>query len=103
MNRARKKLPFSEEKWLFSEAGDLTPCDFFLWGYLKASVYQEKPTTLEEIQTAGSSGDRACDHLPGYVNLNSGWSELSPKEGGILKIESLFLNSLHSIVLQFHH
>jgi hypothetical protein len=22
---------------------DLTPCDFFLWGYLKAKVYEQRP------------------------------------------------------------
>jgi hypothetical protein len=25
---------------------DLTPCDLFLWGYLKAQVYQHRPQTL---------------------------------------------------------
>ncbi|KYN44692.1 hypothetical protein ALC56_00687, partial [Trachymyrmex septentrionalis] len=33
---------------------DLTPLDFFLWGYLKSQVYVNKPTTTralkEEIQ-----------------------------------------------------
>ena len=26
---------------------DLTPSDFFLWGYLKAKVYEQRPLTLE--------------------------------------------------------
>ena len=30
---------------------DLTPCDFFLWGYLKAKVY-ELPLTLEALKEA---------------------------------------------------
>ena len=30
---------------------DLTPPDFFLWGYLKSKVYVNKPHTLEELKT----------------------------------------------------
>ena len=30
---------------------DLTPCDFFLWGYVKAKVY-ERPQTLEALKEA---------------------------------------------------
>jgi hypothetical protein len=30
----------------------LTPCDFFLWGYLKAQVYQHRPQTLEVLKEA---------------------------------------------------
>jgi hypothetical protein len=29
---------------------DLSTCDFFLWGYLKARVYQTKPRTLDELK-----------------------------------------------------
>lgn len=29
---------------------DLTPLDYFLWGYLKDRVYQTKPANLEELQ-----------------------------------------------------
>jgi len=29
---------------------DLTPMDFFLWGYVKAHVYQNKPRTIEELK-----------------------------------------------------
>jgi hypothetical protein len=29
---------------------DLTPCDFFLWGYLKVQVYQHHPQTLEGLK-----------------------------------------------------
>ena len=32
-------------RWM---CGDITPCDFFLWGWLKEQVYSTKPTTLEE-------------------------------------------------------
>jgi hypothetical protein len=31
---------------------DLTPCDFFLWGYLKAKVYEQRPQTLEALKEA---------------------------------------------------
>jgi len=30
---------------------DLTPCDFFLWGHLKAKVY-ERPQTLQALKEA---------------------------------------------------
>jgi hypothetical protein len=33
-------------------SSDLTPCDFFLWGYLKAEVYQHRPQTLEGLKEA---------------------------------------------------
>ncbi|CAI6366855.1 unnamed protein product [Macrosiphum euphorbiae] len=29
---------------------DLTPMDFFLWGYVKAHVYENKPRTIEELK-----------------------------------------------------
>ncbi|XP_054260262.1 uncharacterized protein LOC128996153 [Macrosteles quadrilineatus] len=31
---------------------DLSMCDFFLWGHLKANVYKEKPRTQEELKNA---------------------------------------------------
>jgi hypothetical protein len=31
---------------------DLSPLDFFLWGYLKDRVYNPAPTSLEELKTA---------------------------------------------------
>jgi hypothetical protein len=30
----------------------LTPYDFFLWGYLRAQVYQHRPQTLEGLKGA---------------------------------------------------
>ena len=30
---------------------DLTPCDFYLWGYTKEEVYKTKPRTLEDLET----------------------------------------------------
>lgn len=29
---------------------DLTPLDFFLWGYLKKKVYVDKPATIQELK-----------------------------------------------------
>jgi len=31
---------------------DFTPCDFILWGYLKAKVYEQRPVTLEPLKEA---------------------------------------------------
>jgi len=31
---------------------DLTPCVFFLWGYLKAKVYARRPGTIEQLKEA---------------------------------------------------
>jgi len=30
----------------------LTTCDFFLWGYLKAKVYEQRPQTFEALKEA---------------------------------------------------
>ena len=29
---------------------DLTPCDFFLWGYLKSKVYRTPPNDLDDLR-----------------------------------------------------
>lgn len=31
---------------------DLTPCDFFLWGYLKAEVFKHRPRNLQDLKQA---------------------------------------------------
>ena len=31
---------------------DLTPCDFFLWSYLKAKVYARRTGTIEQLKEA---------------------------------------------------
>lgn len=31
---------------------DLSPCDFFLWGYLKAEVFKDHPTSLNQLKEA---------------------------------------------------
>ena len=30
---------------------DVNPCDYFLWGYLKARVYHPLPKTISELKT----------------------------------------------------
>jgi len=37
---------------------DLTPCDFFLWGYLKAKVYACHPGTIEQLKEATTTRSR---------------------------------------------
>lgn len=40
---------------------DLTPCDFFLWGYLKSKVYQHRPRTLLALRREIA---RAIEEIP---------------------------------------
>ena len=40
---------------------DLTPLDFFLWGYLKEKVYKTEPTTMEDMKDRIR---RACQDIP---------------------------------------
>ncbi|CAB4013011.1 Hypothetical predicted protein [Paramuricea clavata] len=42
---------------------DLTPCDFFLWGYLKSRVYQTPPQNLEDLRNTESL--QKCIHCRG--------------------------------------
>ena len=37
--------------WL-ARSSNLAPCDYFLWGYLKSLVYNDRPQTLEDLQNA---------------------------------------------------
>jgi hypothetical protein len=30
----------------------VNPCDYFLWGYLKAEVFKHRPRTIEELKEA---------------------------------------------------
>lgn len=41
----------SEHNWP-PRSCDLTPLDFFLWGYLKSKVYEGKPETIQELKAA---------------------------------------------------
>lgn len=40
---------FNENEWP-TRSPDLTPCDYFLWDYLKDRVYQTPPETLQILQ-----------------------------------------------------
>lgn len=33
-----------------SRSPDITPCDFFLWGYVKERVYNVRPSSLEDLE-----------------------------------------------------
>ena len=39
---------------------DLTPMDFFLWGYLKDLVYSQSPRTLADLQLPHRGGHEFC-------------------------------------------
>jgi hypothetical protein len=42
---------------------DINACDFFLWGYLKSKVYENKPrTTMYLKQHQGRSGNNFSHH-----------------------------------------
>jgi len=48
-------LPIDADKFLDKtkwppRSPDLNPCDFFLWGYLKARVYSPLPKTLDDLK-----------------------------------------------------
>jgi hypothetical protein len=44
MGRGSPNLPWP------ANSPDLTPCDFFLWGYVKSLVYQTQPADLHELR-----------------------------------------------------
>lgn len=37
-------------KWP-ARSPDLTPCDFFLWGFIKSKVYRTQPQNIDELKT----------------------------------------------------
>ena len=39
----------SKSQWP-PQSPDLSPCDFFLWGYLKSVVYNPLPKSIEELK-----------------------------------------------------
>jgi transposase len=47
---------------------DLTPCDFFLWGYLKNIVYRERPATIEQLRERIA---KACEEIPIEICKNA--------------------------------
>ena len=44
-----------------SRSPDLTPMDFFLWGYLKDKVYCNKPRTIDALKL---EIERQCHDIP---------------------------------------
>ncbi|GFQ83400.1 uncharacterized protein TNCT_269741 [Trichonephila clavata] len=40
---------------------DLTPLDFFLWGYLRDKVYLQKPATVVQLR---ATIEHACTNIP---------------------------------------
>lgn len=63
-------------KWP-ARSPDLTPPDFFLWGYLKDIVYKKRPSTCDELrsqieQACAEIGKdmiaRACQSVPSRLN-----------------------------------
>ncbi|GBL80916.1 hypothetical protein AVEN_26325-1 [Araneus ventricosus] len=44
-----KQYLVEEQEWP-PHSPDLTPMDFFLWGYLKQQVYATPPPTLQDLQ-----------------------------------------------------
>jgi hypothetical protein len=47
---------------------DLTPCDFFLWGFVKSRVYANKPQTIPELKAEirhaiGEIGPQLCANV----------------------------------------
>ncbi|KAL1488282.1 hypothetical protein ABEB36_015233 [Hypothenemus hampei] len=45
---------------------DLTPCDFFLWGYMKSLVYTTEINTLEELRNRIPN---ACETIRGHQDF----------------------------------
>ena len=65
-------ISLKEEVQWAPRSPDLSPIDFFLWGYLKDQVYKDKPRTPEQLKRAliaevsampSEMVDRAVDHL----------------------------------------
>ena len=48
----------TEFEWA-AHSPDLSPPDFFLWGYLKGRVYAERPRTINELKEASREEMRA--------------------------------------------
>ncbi|OXU18325.1 hypothetical protein TSAR_009497 [Trichomalopsis sarcophagae] len=47
---------------------DLTPLDFYLWGYLKDTVYRERPTTANDMRMRIQN---ACANIPRNVLIRT--------------------------------
>ena len=65
-------ISLKEEVQWAPHSPDLSPLDFFLWGYLRDRVYKDKPRTSKQLKLAliaevsampSEMVDRAVDHL----------------------------------------
>ena len=45
----------------YFDLADLTPPDFFLWGFLKGKVYNEYPTSIDELKANITATIRSID------------------------------------------
>lgn len=66
---------------------DLTPPDFFLWGYLKSKVYCNKPTTIAQLKTnirdeMAAIPPAMCQRV--FTNLRSRFEECLQRDGAHL-------------------
>ncbi|GFV10737.1 uncharacterized protein TNCV_1755751 [Trichonephila clavipes] len=50
---------------------DLTPLDYFLWGYVKSLVYADKPQTLDHLKMACGEEDQISSSITLIKNLTS--------------------------------
>ena len=60
LEKMEKSQSFLNLLW----TSDLSPPDFYLWGYLKSKVYANMPTTIIELRIATRDEIRA---IPRYV------------------------------------
>lgn len=47
-----KKIKFIQPSEWMPSSPDCAPCDYFLWGYLKAKLNEHKPSTVEGLKKA---------------------------------------------------
>jgi hypothetical protein len=71
---------------------DITPLDFFLWGYIKDIVYKTPVTSLDELKlrivAAIKQLHRKCWRTLGG-KLNTVWTSYVPRKARMLKLFSI--------------
>lgn len=63
---------------------DLSPCDFFLWGYLKSRVYSDSPSTIQALQAniereIAAISPELCKRV--FTNMKERLQECAQREG----------------------
>ena len=53
------------------DLADLTPPDFFLWGFLKGKVYKEHPTSINDLKANITSTIRSIDQETSLAVMNN--------------------------------